>query len=397
MIIVGGGPAGAATSLFLVRRCPELAQQILILDKAVHPRFKVCAGGLLPHSLRCLEELDIPLEVPHVKVPRATAYTPVGSVERSEDVFCIVVRRDAFDALLLDHCARRGVAVHQGEKVVDVVERADCVEVVTERQTYLASIVVGADGSGSLVRRRVFRGENGTVARAVMADIPAHDSALDKDGEASGGAWCAFDFRPVSRGLPGYVWIFPCWIAGTLHWNVGVYSSCAKASGSRMSELLVRAASELGSQRVRKYAHPIRLFHWRAKLATRRVLLVGDAAGVDPLMGEGISYAFEYGRLAAESIAAAWQRGDDCVASYDEEVKNSWMGRKLRRLKRLEQMFYGRAAGLWFRLAVASKLLREVGLSWYTGRDGWDELTLFQTLQRLARHARNTMGQGRKP
>ena len=71
VIIIGSGPAGTATALNLLRLDPSFARSILLLDKAVHPREKICAGGLIPHALDCLKALEIPLTVPHVQVNRA--------------------------------------------------------------------------------------------------------------------------------------------------------------------------------------------------------------------------------------------------------------------------------------------------------------------------------------
>ncbi len=393
IVIVGAGPAGAATALFLLRRLPALAGQIVILEKAIHPRFKVCAGGLIGQTRDCLEELGIPLEIPYVEVSRAVALTPTGEVVHDEGrAFCTVVRRDCFDALLVSHCTFRGAILRQGEKVTDVVEHPDFVEVRTERASYRASIVVGADGSGSVVRRRIFGSEKATVGRATMVDIPADASGRGFPEEPS----CKFDFRPVARRLRGYMWMFPCYIDGIPHWNVGVYSSRANGQGRRIGEFVKPALFHLGDYSIRPHAHPIRLFDSRARLASRRVLLVGDAAGVDPLMGEGISYAMQYGRLAAECIAKAWQRGDRLVADYEAMVHQSWVGRKLRRLGWLERMLYGPTFWVWFQLATWSTQARRLGLRWYSGEGGWDRLTFPRALLRLAREASFAVGrQGR--
>jgi flavin-dependent dehydrogenase len=54
IIIVGSGPAGAATALGIAARAPKLAAGTTILERAVHPRDKTCAGGVIPKVIRCL-------------------------------------------------------------------------------------------------------------------------------------------------------------------------------------------------------------------------------------------------------------------------------------------------------------------------------------------------------
>ena len=109
VVIVGAGPAGTATALSLLRAEPALAGNILILDKAVHPRDKICAGGLIPHTLDCLSELDVRLSIPHVQVDRAFVRVPPGQDVYCEDGgMCSIVRRNEFDFLLVQAAEARG-------------------------------------------------------------------------------------------------------------------------------------------------------------------------------------------------------------------------------------------------------------------------------------------------
>jgi flavin-dependent dehydrogenase len=102
------------------------------------------------------------------------------------------------------------------------------------------------------------------------------------------------------------------------------------------------------------------------------VLLVGDAAGAEPLMGEGISFAFEYGRWAANEIAMALARNDCALEGAEQRFRSSWVGKKLRRLSQAATMFYGPGARLWLALAARWEGAQAVGLRWYNGVDGWD-------------------------
>src|SRR5260370_21678958 len=70
VLIAGAGPAGLATALYLLRRRPELAGRGVAIEKGAHPRFKVCAGGLIPKTMLALGGLGIALDEPAVEVIR---------------------------------------------------------------------------------------------------------------------------------------------------------------------------------------------------------------------------------------------------------------------------------------------------------------------------------------
>ncbi|HUI25066.1 MAG TPA: NAD(P)/FAD-dependent oxidoreductase [Candidatus Kryptonia bacterium] len=378
LIIVGSGPAGAATGLRLAQRHPELARDTLILDKAIHPRDKVCAGGLIPHTLACLRDLGVELSVPHVVVDRATVRTPTREVRYEGNDICRVVRRRDFDASLVAAVRARGVGVNEGEKVVDVARDGDGIRVETERTSYRARAVVGADGSGSLVRRRLLDQTSAHTGRAVMCDVPIaavswtgfHRHAYD------------FNFEAVARGLRGYSWAFPCWINGEPHVNVGAYA--VDTPGALLTRLTEQELARVGSTvRPRFHAFPIHWYDHRAPLACPRAMLVGDAAGVDPLMGEGISFALEYGRRAADALHAAFASGDFSFAAYQQDVRGSWLGSKLRRLNLAVRLFYGPTWRVWFAIAERSGRARELGLRWYNGIDDWDQRSGWDAVRAL--------------
>ena len=94
----------------------------------------------------------------------------------------------------------------------------------------------------------------------------------------------------------------------------GIYDTNILASEERpqLKEPLAKEMARLGFN-LDDYeikGHPIRWFSPRNQMSVPRVLLVGDAAGADPLLGEGISIALGYGSLAAREIAESFQRND---------------------------------------------------------------------------------------
>jgi len=377
IIIVGAGPAGTATALALHRLDPMLARDVLVLEKARHPRPKVCAGGLIPAGRRWLAEHDVPFDVPHVTVHRALVTTPSAALSHEERDLCDVVRRAEFDASLAAACRARGIAIREDTDVLDATRTADGVRLETAHDTLHARLVIGADGSGSLIRRRLVDDTRGAIARAVMVDVPVADTRWRGFTEER----YDFDFRILRRGLRGYLWAFPCLIGGEPHANVGAYS--LTPVGGALDDALSDYLRELTAAEPRRCAFPIHWYRPGARIAAPHAWLVGDAAGVDPLMGEGISLALEYGSLAAAIALAAIRSGDYSGAVYQRAVDSSWLGAKLRRLHLATRLFYGRTWRAWFALAQHSRRMRALGLRWYNGVDGWDQRSGWDALGAL--------------
>ena len=383
VLIAGAGPAGLATALYLLRARPDLAGQVVALEKFRHPRFKVCAGGLIPKTMLALEELGLDLEVPAVAVTNGRARTEVGDVHYpGGETLCTIIRRDQFDARLARAARVAGLVIMEDCRVLDVRHSDGCVRVATSVGEFECEVLVGADGSGSRVRTSLFGASKESVGRALMVDIPADPCAAEEFANSL----YRFDFRCGAAGVQGYSWSFPCLINGRSHLNVGIYdqhprevTDPPRGKPSLLDEL--RAAfSELDLGDLGKHAHsfkafPIRWYAPRDRFGLGRVILAGDAAGVDPLMGEGISCAFEHGKLAADAVARFVGGEKGALATYDRELHQGVVGRKLAILNFAARRFYGPRHRWYFRLAMLSRRAQSIGVDWYNGARHLDEIS----------------------
>jgi len=391
--IAGAGPAGLATALNLLRLNPEFAGRVVAIERARHPRFKVCAGGLIPRTVAALDELGVTLDVPKIEVFGGAAQTEGGTIElpTSREPLCTIVRRDEFDAMLARRACEAGLEIVADSRVVGVEQDRSAVRIATDRGSIQAQVLVGADGSGSRVRTSLFGQRKHNVGRALIAEMPVNPERAEEFIRRI----YRFDFRCVRAGVAGYCWSFPCLIEGRSCLNLGIYQQHAEKmpAGAARPDLrreLSRAFPETAAcveagQQLTVKAFPIRWYDARDQYMCGRTILAGDAAGVDPLMGEGISCAFEHGKLAAAAVARYLDGQGSALHEYGNELHRGQIGRKLRRLSFAARRFYGPRHRLYFRLARVSTNAQTLGVAWYNGARRADELTIRQAVMTLAR------------
>ena len=346
VIIIGGGPSGLSTALHLQRIAPQLSPRILLLEKEHYPRPKLCAGGLTLDAEILLERLDLNLdEVPHVFADDIHFdFESKGLTVRIPKRHALrVIRRAEFDHWLAQKAEGRGLEIREGITVRNVIPDTDGVAIETDQGQLRAQVVVGADGSNGITRRCIFPKAAVYTARVLEVLTPSQPPpnptvVLSDLGEVPAGRWgregvAFFDFFPVPDNIAGYVWDFPTQVNGAPMRCWGIYDTNILANSKRpqLKESLAREMSRLGFDldRYEIQGYPIRWFSPENEMSVPRVLLVGDAAGADPIFGEGISIALGYGTIAAREISESFRRREFSFGGYRLRVLRSALGQTL--------------------------------------------------------------------
>jgi flavin-dependent dehydrogenase len=340
VLIVGSGPSGISTALHLIQADQSWKDRIVVVDKAVHPREKLCGGGITHLGANVLADLGLPIGTRSFPVREVRlTYQDKAYSFHGNPVFQIV-RRSEFDHWMVRQAEERGVTVRQGERVRSVDPGVDYVEVETDEAIIRAKVLVAADGSRSFIRSRLKWDDDSRVARLIEVDTPENPET--EPGFVDQVA--LFDFTHMTDGLQGYYWDFPSYVNGEPVMNRGVFDSRARPERPKadLKETIEVSLAER-DRKLEDYklkGHPIRWFDSNGKFAMPRVILVGDAAGVDPLFGEGISFALGYGKPAAGAIDDAFARQDFSFSSYRQRVLDDRLLSQLPIRTRLARMAY---------------------------------------------------------
>lgn len=205
---------------------------------------------------------------------------------------------------LLEQCSRAGVRWRPGSRVVACEEQGTSTILQLERERIRARFVVGADGAKSMMARHLCLDRNREMLAGVEDVLPS------RGGEAT--LHCFLDPRLA----PGYI----AWVSddgSESHVGVAGYPSQFNPA-SALAEFRRSVEHLAGGRPVERRGGLIPVGGVLQRIANRRGLLVGDAAGaVSPLTAGGLDGAMRLSTFAAEVIEAWLDRGDrDALRAY---------------------------------------------------------------------------------
>ncbi|HSL24981.1 MAG TPA: geranylgeranyl reductase family protein [Acidimicrobiia bacterium] len=322
VVVVGGGPAGSAAAYWLARD----GHEVILVEKKEYPRDKTCGDGLTPRAIYWLDRMGFDFGV-------SEFHRITGLRSYAGDHLCLempwpdhsrypnwggVIRRRDLDGQVAALARKQGAELLEKTEALPVIDggRLVAVDLVhhADRRRVAPSCTVIADGSlnrfgrelGS-VRRKDY--PMGLAARGYYASPRSTDPFLESQ----------LDLRDETGAtMPGYGWVFPLG-DGTVNVGVGLLSTFKRwkhVNTTRMMADYARTApSYWGLSDESKLTEPVggklTMSFSKAPLVGSNWLTIGDAAGaINPWNGEGISYAYETGALAARFVGEAVGSGE---------------------------------------------------------------------------------------
>jgi geranylgeranyl reductase family protein len=324
VLVVGAGPSGAAAAYWLA----EAGHRVLVVERKEFPREKTCGDGLTPRAVRQLHDMGLAGTLEGFQ--RFDGLRSIGHGVTLElewpdhpdfPPFGYVVRRRDLDEMVAERAVKSGATLWTGAEAIapvldgGLVRGAQIRRKGTNRTELVdARYVVVADGANSRFGRVLgtARDRSYPLGMAVRGyfESPLHDDPWIESH---------LDIRDkAGNHLPGYGWIFPVG-DGTVNVGVGLLSTFSGWKDVNTSHLMdtfcETAPPRWGISPATSCGPPT-----GGKLPTGGSVgpkvgptwvVVGDAAGsVNPFNGEGISVAYETGRLAAEAVDEALRSGD---------------------------------------------------------------------------------------
>lgn len=330
-IIVGAGPAGSSAAY-------HLAQQgcsVLLLEKAILPRFKPCSGALSPLVKQWFDFDFAPVidqQIRRVRYTWKLGDEVVSELQTEDPIW--VVDRVVFDAFLIEQAIAQGATLQDGTPATGIEFERDRWTVRTPKETFQGRYLIGADGAA---------GPMATWLGLTGPDL-RQGAIFEVSGEVAEAAALNFEFGLLKNGC---LWCFP----RSPGYVMGAVSFLGKRPPDYPAVLKEYAASfGVDGDHGQTIIAPLKLWDGNRVLHTRQALIVGEAAAiVDPLSAEGIRHGMYSGVKAAEAIHAALEGDDNALAGYTAAM-SEW-GNNIQWAQRIASVFF-RIPGIGYRVGI---------------------------------------------
>ena len=320
VLIAGGGPSGSMCAYYLA----QAGKKVILIDSESFPRDKICGDFVSPVGLKELINIGISESDDFKKtnvITGATVYLDgkpliTKSLPNIKGLlnYGRVIPRSILDNWLLEAARKAGTQIIspcalKNYTVYDNYVMVECKQGKNDKH-FVVKMLIGADGSSSKVAR-IMNGIKPDQANRIVA-VRAYFENVNCVPEQA-------ELFFSSKSFPGYSWFFPV-DASRANVGIGMTLEIFPKKEINLKELLMNVVesdlslkAKIGNgQLVNKIVGwPLSVYNPNATLVKDRVLLIGDAAGlINSLNGEGIQYALQSGRWAAESVLSCLLSGN---------------------------------------------------------------------------------------
>lgn len=308
VIIVGAGPAGAVAGWFTAKA----GLRTLILERERFPRDKVCGDCVNSNANDILREISIydrlfqteHVVARHIRIcHEERTLLSLGSSDASRE---LMIRRSLFDDILIRNAVTAGAEFRDFCPVIDLPSSS---EVQTRWGMLRCRFLIAADGKNSFISRRTGAiGRTGTTRVALQTYLALPENLKD-----------TIEMHIEDTGYTGIADV------GNNAANLCLVSTPAQLSALRKK---AEARYHLPPNWVWRSVSPIT--REPSRFNTPGIIFCGDAARVsEPFMGDGITFALESGKLAAEAAVLTIQENAPVKASllYQKRLAELYRGR----------------------------------------------------------------------